>query len=168
MTLEPLTTGVNIEPFRPDEPEQCHPALARPLDGETRRRADRRNNRNSRHERLLNQLEAHSSADDEDALMSWQSSGEELTADDLVEGVMTPDILAHGNQPSVEIEQRRSVQAAGGRDQDLLVAQQAGERPHQSTVDDWLALREHPCRCRVERASRRFATRAAAGAGVRA
>src|SRR6476646_10423880 len=146
MTLEPLTTCVNIEPFRPDEPEQCHPVLARPLDGETRRRADRCNNRNSRHERLLNQLEAHASADDEDALMSWQSSGEELTADDLVEGVMTADILAHGNQPSVEIEQRRGVQAAGRREQDLLVTKQAGERPHQSTVDDWFPGREHPCR----------------------
>ena len=47
--------------------------------------------------------------------MSRQAAGEQLGANDLVEGVVTADVLAQRDQSPLEIEQRRSVQTSRRR-----------------------------------------------------
>src|SRR5438105_4347739 len=127
MTTETLAAGVHIASIRPHEPEQRHPTLARQLDGQTRWRTDRGEHRQPGHERFLNQLEAHSAADDEYSLMSRQSARQELGADHLVERIVSADVLAQHHQPSIEVVERRGMQASGRCEKHLGVAQEPRE-----------------------------------------
>src|SRR5689334_25337612 len=106
---EAITARIAIESLRPNEAQQRHPRFPRQLDGETRWRADCRDDGNPSHQRLLNQLEAHPATDDEYSLMSGQDAGDELGADHFVERIVTPDVLAQHKQSCVEVVQRRRV-----------------------------------------------------------
>ena len=125
---DPLGSGVDVEAFGPDEAEQGHAVLAGQLDGQARRRADGRQHRDAGDRRLLHQLEARPAADQQDGVVEGRAAGEERRADELVQGVVPADVLAHVEQPAVGVEQRRGVQAAGAVEGALRARSVPGSR----------------------------------------
>src|SRR5262245_48205747 len=86
--------GVGVEVIGADEAEQGEPVLAGQLHGQAGGGADGGEDRDSRHRRLLHQLEAGPAADEQDPVVQWGAAGEELAADELVQGVVPADVLA--------------------------------------------------------------------------
>ena len=89
--------------------------------------ADRGDDGNARGERLLQQLEAGAPAQEQHAIGQGQPSLHEAVADELVERVVTPDVLAQRQDAPVGVEEPGRVQSAGARERLLPVAQPPGQ-----------------------------------------
>jgi hypothetical protein len=68
-----------------------------------------------------------------------QLAREQPRADDLVDRVVPPDVLAHDHERARGVEQRGGVQPAGAREHGLRVAQRARERVHERRVEEQAA-----------------------------
>src|ERR1700722_15570973 len=81
-------------PF-PQETHQRESGGNRKIDGEARRGADGREYRDTRSQRLLYQFETCPPAQHDNVLLEQQPPGQEILAHQLVECVVTPDILGN-------------------------------------------------------------------------
>ena len=61
------------------------------------------------------------------AVEQRRAAGEELGADQFVQGVVPADVLAQGQQVAAGVEQRRGVQAAGAIEDGLRRPQRLGQ-----------------------------------------
>ena len=59
--------------------------------------------------------------------------------DELVERVVPPDVLAHGEQPPVRLEQSGGMEPAGRLEHALGLAQRSGQAEDHGAIDDWRA-----------------------------
>src|SRR3954470_20947656 len=167
MTRKPRTARVDVESIRAQKAEQRQASLARQLDRETRRRADRGDDRDAGHECLLHQLEAHAAAHHEYSLICWQPPREQLDTDDLVERVMTADVLAQRHQSAIEIEQGRRMKSARGVESWLRATKTLRQSANQRHLDDRFGRPQRVAGCRAERRSRGLAAHPAARARER-
>src|SRR3974390_269159 len=79
------------------------------LDGQARGRPHRGNDLDTRHRRLLNQLEARAAAQSQDSSPERQLSAQKGSANQFVDGVVTAYVLSHVEKRSGFVEQARGV-----------------------------------------------------------
>jgi hypothetical protein len=103
---------VNVETAAANEADERDAARAREIDGQTRRRGHRRDDRDAREQRLLHDFERRAAADAQDAVVERQALGHQHPADHLVHGVVPSDIFRRRIEPAVRGEQSRRVQPA--------------------------------------------------------
>ena len=82
-------------------------------------------------------LEARAAADDERVLCRGNSAGKEARADELVDRVVTPDVLERGDVDAIEAHERCGVAPSGLREERLALAEgldsardRGGRHPH--------------------------------------
>src|SRR5437879_5413381 len=93
-----LCTGVDVESVSAGETDEGHAEFLRDGHGEAGRRPDRDHEGNARDGGLLQDLEAAPSAHREDRTGQGSPTGEERLPDDLVDRVVSPDILAKSRE----------------------------------------------------------------------
>src|ERR1700730_7645771 len=120
---DPLLAGINDEAPSAQEADQSQSQFARQLNRETRRRGDRRQQRNSGGNRFLYDLEPAAAADQQHVTTEWQMAAEQRPTDDLVHGVVPADVLAQDEQFARRSKKRRGMQSAGSTEDRLRFAQ---------------------------------------------
>src|SRR5262249_35253693 len=105
-----LVSRIDVEPPFSCESYDRHALRASQLGGEARRSSYRHQHGHAGHARLLNQLEARASADDEDLGGEGNPSGEERRPDDLVDGVVPANVLPDEAHGARGVEEARAVE----------------------------------------------------------
>ena len=137
-----LATAVDVEAVAAQKADQ---RLIRSLGQIARQAGWRRNgdqHRNAGLQRLLDDLEGGAPAHHEDV----PAEGDQLTidgvADDLVDCVVTPDILPDGERLAIHREQARRVQASRTGEDALLTTKSRLERINHLRIDDQVVIRQ--------------------------
>src|SRR4051794_31494661 len=102
--------SVDVHPLAAEEADQGLAAVAREGDGEAGRGGDGGDDRNASGEGFLHDLERTAARDEEDVAAQGEASGEEAMADDFIDGVVAPDVLAQDDELSVGVEKRGRVE----------------------------------------------------------
>ena len=111
---DPRRMRVDVEAAAADEADQRDAGFLGQLDRQARRRRHRGDERHAGQPRLLQDLERGAAADEQQRVAGRQPAGQQPPADDLVDGVVPPDVLGGVDDVAVERAQRGGVQAAGG------------------------------------------------------
>src|SRR5437588_7260211 len=99
-----LRAAVDVESSVADETEERHVGVAREIRSEARRGAYGRQHGDSCRQRLLHELVARASADEDQALRQRDRPCQPLRADQLVDRVVAADVLAHVEQVALAAE----------------------------------------------------------------
>ena len=134
--------GVDVEARPAHEADQRLAEPLRGIDREVRRRRDRGEDRNAGDGGLLHDLEAHPAADEEDSIAQREHAGQELRADELVQGVVPADVLAQGDEVTIEVEQAGGVEAARRLEDRLRIPERARQAEDGFRVHDPRANRD--------------------------
>src|SRR5260221_2764667 len=110
--VDALGMRVHVEPPVAYEPDHGLTQLLGGRDRQARRRRNRAEHRDARNGSLLHELERQAPRDEKDVAYKWQLALEQRVTDELVERVVTTDVLTGDAQNSVSSEARRGVQAA--------------------------------------------------------
>src|SRR5579863_3972479 len=97
------------------------------LDRKTGGSRNRCKDRNARRQRLLNDFEASSAADEHDEAAERKAIFEQSPPNQLVDCVVPADVLAKRDEISLRIKERGSVQSAGTIEDRLVGAQRLGQ-----------------------------------------
>src|SRR5690606_10253539 len=124
--------AVNIEPAGAEEARQQYSTLLGQIYRQRRRCRQTEDRRKAREERLVNDLEAGATTDQQGLIPSdWQLTRQREMADHLVYGVVSADVLARHQDPPHGVHDRRAVRATRLREQRLCPTErreQLGER----------------------------------------
>jgi hypothetical protein len=74
---------------------------------------------------------------EQDDVVQRQQSAEDRPAHELVERVVPPDVLAHGEQPPIRLEQSGGMEPAGRLEHALGLAQRCGQADDHGAIDQW-------------------------------
>src|SRR6266568_5832599 len=119
----PFRVRVDVEASLPQEADQGDPGRLSQLDGETRRGGDGRHDRDTRGVRFLNNFEARSPGNHENAIRERKSVAEQKRSNDLVRRVVSADVLSNLEQIPVAGKESRRVEASRPRKDRLSLAQ---------------------------------------------
>ena len=108
---------------------------SREIDRGARRGAYRDQHRDRGPDRLLHDLEPRSSRDGEHTIRERYLAAQHTPADDLVDRVVTADILAQAEELALRVEQPGAVEPAALVEERLMLAQASRQRLDQSVVD---------------------------------
>ena len=125
---DPPRLRVDGRPALPHPAAERDAAVGRELDCERGRRADRDEHGAAGDRSLLHQLEGQPPADAKNVLREREETGEERPADDLVDRVVTADVLAHAQELALRVEEARRVQTARRSERSLRLEQPLGKR----------------------------------------
>jgi hypothetical protein len=114
---------------------QCQAGSHRQIDSQARRRANGCENADAGAQCLLRELKTCAAAQQNDVLIERQSSGKQILTDQLVEGVVTPDILRHRHESAGKIKQGGGVDPAGVAEFGLSGAHALGQTEEQRQLD---------------------------------
>ena len=120
---DPLRPRVDVEAVAAQEAHQGHAQPLRGLHGEVARGGDGGEQRDARDGGLLDELEAGPARDQQHPVVQRQLAGQQPAPDELVQGVVPADVLAQGDERPVGGEQPRRVEAAGGTEDGLALAE---------------------------------------------
>src|SRR5699024_6179498 len=112
---------VEREPFAAAEGRQCHAGVGGQPHRQRGRRADRRQDGDAGHRRLLDQLEGGATGDLQHRVPQGEPALAQCPAHHLVDGVVAAHVLADTEQFSRGGEQARRVDAAGPAEQGLVL-----------------------------------------------
>ncbi len=151
-----LFPRIDHEPPPAQESNQRQPQFARQLHRKARRSRHRRHNRQPRDDGLLHDLETASSANQKNRLGERNPAFEKGPPDNLVDRVVTSDVLSRHQQFSLRINQCRPVQSAGPAENSLRRPQRIGQAEQDLRVDckSWIRRLK---RSRSDRLDRSFA-----------
>src|SRR5687768_4329030 len=113
LQLDPVRARVDIADVATHETQERHVGVARELDRQARRRRDRGDEGNARHDCLLDNLEGSAPAHEQHAIGERYPVQEQLPADHLVDRVVAADVFGAGHQPAVAVEHAGRVQPSG-------------------------------------------------------
>src|SRR5260221_80744 len=99
--VDPLAVRVDVEGARARKADERHAAVAREIDRKARRRRHRRDDRNSREDRLLHNLVRRAAAHAQEAILQRQRLAHQHDADDLVYGIVPADVVRDIDQSSI-------------------------------------------------------------------
>ena len=125
---DPVWPRVDVEAVAAQEAHQGHAQPLRGLHGEVARGGDGGEQRDARDGRLLDELEAGPARDQQHPVVERQLAGQQPAPDELVQGVVPADVLAQRDERPVGGEQPRRVEAAGGTEDGLTVAEARRQR----------------------------------------
>jgi hypothetical protein len=150
--VDPLVVGVDVEAVAAEESDERDAEPVGGLDGEVGRRRDGTDDRDAGDRRLLDDLEAHPTADHQDPVVKRHAARQELGADELVERVVAAHILAKLEQLAGRREETRGVEPARLVERALGRAEQLRQREDDRPRDHWTGGdRIRPHRDLVER-----------------
>src|SRR4051794_3205762 len=123
-----LRSCIHIETLATQEPDQSQVHLTRELDCQVRGRRHGSQYRDSRNDRLLNNLETATPAHQQNAVVERNAVLKQAPANNLIHSVVPADIFTHHQQLARGTKQSRSVQTAGTTKDRLLSTQAVGKR----------------------------------------
>ncbi len=123
-----------------DEAEHGQAVLPGQAHGQARRGAHGRQDGDAGHHRLLHQLEARPAADQQHGLGERRAAGEELAADQLVQGVVPADVLAQAQQVAAASNNAAACRPPVRSKTACAARKASGSRWMTAAVDDGPAL----------------------------
>jgi len=98
---------------------------------------------------FLHDLEAGAPADRQDATAGGQRAAEGKMTYHLVDRVVTPDVFAQREEPTLEVEERRGMDATGAREKALLAAELGHEARQRRGRDGRRVVEGRAARCEI-------------------
>src|SRR2546427_3600258 len=136
-----LCASIDVEPVSAGETDEGHAEFLRDGHREAGRRSDRNYEGDARDGRFLQDLEAAPPAHREDRTGQGSSTGEERLPDDLVDRVVSPDVLAQTRQLTRGVEQSGRVEPSRLGKQSLVFSEPLRNRGDRLRVERGLAGR---------------------------
>src|SRR5947209_8017460 len=158
-------TVIYVEAFASEETHQRYTELPGHLDGQATRSGDRAHYGYFCGQTLLQDLEAAAAAHHHDMLREWQSSFEQRPSDELVGGVVPPDVLLERQEVTCRVEERCCVQPTRGFEEPLRLPELLRQRV-EHLRRKLRSRRYHGTAAQLELLQARFAAHSAGARGV--